>query len=295
MIILWSPLRGCTYWLPAKSPAVIRINGSTLKRLNPCWRMYMASCLSRWQLELNCTPPCLKAGNLHPKNDSNNVCKCSLRNKANIGLRHCWDLHCGTWHIASGAAFVLVQHVTTTSYSSDGVNRWDKLLYVFRRWNKFPEVTPPSSTKIKCGNIFCFISVLLGSDLLLQSLFQILHVHSLLPPWNWSTPTSHSGTSLSILMRGPFTYGATVHCSFILMNWDTYTNSGLKGKPEPHCSVLNHLFLPPALAKLRFSKHQSTILISEMFYLLFMAGDRNSEPEPESVYFIYWRYHLHFL
>lgn len=143
MIILWSPLRGCTYWLPAKSPAVIRINGSTLKRLNPCWRMYMASCLSRWQLELNCTPPCLKAGNLHPKNDSNNVCKCSLRNKANIGLRHCWDLLCGTWHIASGAAFVLVQRVTTTSYSSDGVNRWNKLLYVFRRWNKFSEVTPP--------------------------------------------------------------------------------------------------------------------------------------------------------
>lgn len=130
MIILWSPLRRCTYWLPARSLAVIRINGSTLKRLNPSWRMYMASCLSRWQLELNCTPPCLKAGNLHPKNDSNNVCKCSLRNKANIGLRHCWDLHCGTWHIANGAAFVLVQRVTTTSYSSVGVNRQNKLLYV---------------------------------------------------------------------------------------------------------------------------------------------------------------------
>lgn len=145
---------------------------------------------------------------------------------------------------------------------------------------------PPSSTKAKVSTWFLCYGAQISSWSLRCCTYSTLP--RLPGTASWLTPTSLSSTSISILTRGPFTYtAATEHCSFILMNQDAYSTHTLKGKPEPHCSALNHLFLPPALAKLRFSKHQSTVLISEMLYLLFMAGDRISEPETKSVLFLF--------
>lgn len=49
------------------------------------WGTSGVSRLSGWQLELNYRPRRLKAGNLHSKNDSNNVYKCSLDGRRILG------------------------------------------------------------------------------------------------------------------------------------------------------------------------------------------------------------------
>lgn len=85
--------------------------------------------------------------------------------------------------------------------------------------------------------------------------------------WNSVLVDAHrlSSTSISITNERPFTHGATAHCSFILMNQDTNTLSLKMRQKTTLWSILNPLFLPPALAKLRFHKLKHKKCVSDAF------------------------------
>lgn len=86
------------------------------------------------------------------------------------------------------------------------------------------DIIPPihHQQKTQIENVSCIYSVSFGSDLMFQPLSRMLYTYCII---RLDLVDAHrlSSTSISITNERPFTHGATVHCSFILMTRDTNT------------------------------------------------------------------------
>lgn len=169
-----------------------------------------------------------------------------IRNKADIGLWHCWDLFCVIWHFTgvNKAALLLFQRciqvdVFTTCYTLG------EREYIFHR--KWQKSSSPSSTKTPNENIStAFIQFYLAQISSSSPRLGCCTHNSVSSAWNSVPVNAHrlSSTSNSITNERPFTRRATVRCSFILMNQDTNTLS-LKNEAKAYSVVHFESSIPP--------------------------------------------------